>query len=268
MSWYLKYRHDPWPDKLRRRFNRHYGSWFNDQEEACASALHILLFEKLPSTTLKNRENLDAFVNNALKWVALDLKRKLRGRAYYPAEIEQHGEPVVSIYEAYCFEAKRASAIAAELCLVPAFVHACIRRINDRKWCRERQVYVSLDNDDLTDAGIDGRLVSPEEQTKQFESLDAQRIHILIEWWRKGQQNTRALAATMGPVLTGKLKSNPPPSISDQDRTMLRLLLIEGKTHKETGIQLSLAPATVGDRKIALIKRFREYLTELGLIEQ
>ncbi|OED35002.1 hypothetical protein AB833_31590 [Chromatiales bacterium (ex Bugula neritina AB1)] len=268
MSWYLKYRDDPWPDKLRKRFDQKYRKRFSDPEDACAEALKNLLFEKLPSTTIRHRDNPDALVHSAFHSCVLDLRRKQYGRAYYPREIEQHGEPVRSIYEAYCFESKQATVIAGELNLQLGFVHECICRINIRDWCRELQTHISLSDELQADMQNDSRLFTKPDQIEQFRLIDEQRISVLFGWWLKDGQGHRSLNATMEASLIKKIRLNPPPPLTDQDRIMIRLLVFEGKSHAETGRIMQLPSSTIGDRKIALFRNFRYYLVELGLIEQ
>ena len=265
MSWHLKYCEPPLLEALHERFTRRYARWFTDPEEARADVLTKLLFERLPATEIKHQDSLDAFVFNAMHFVVLDLKRKLNGRAYYPDEIEAHGEPIKSIYEAYCFEAKPARTIAEELHLLLSFVRECIARINAKKWCRERRIYVHLDDETLQ---TDNPLAAPAEPFSHMNSTDLHKATILHEWWIEGEQGLRAAVATFGPALAEKIRRNPPPTLTDQDRNILRLTVAEGKTHEQAGQLLNMPASTLGDRKLAITRRFRAYLVEMELIER
>ena len=271
MSWYLEYRNEPRLRKLRKRFMQRYASWFDDRENACAEVLHRLLFNRLPSTKVTHRRNLEALVNHGMHWEVIDLQREIRGRAYYPDEIRQRGEQAMKVYEAYCFESKLATAIAEEFSLALGFVRECINRINVKNWCRERQTHESL-NEETVDPGQAGQyavssLLSTANPIDRVDAIDRRRASILFDWWCNDKQGARAISTAVGAIIMDKLTTLPPPTLSDQDRNILRLTCIEGKTQNETGEVLNLSQSTVGTRKLALISKFRQYLTEIGMLD-
>ena len=110
-------------------------------------------------------------------------------------------------------------------------------------------------------------LLSTANPIDRVEAIDRRRASILFDWWCNDKQGARAISTAVGAIIMDKLTTLPPPTLSDQDRNILRLTCIEGKTQNETGEVLNLSQSTVGTRKLALISKFRQYLTEIGMLD-
>ena len=273
MDWYRKYREEAhWLAWYRREFDTTSRRIFDDPEDARATAIYRMLYEKLPASEPRNRDHLDAFVRTMFRNLVRDMIRERAGRPRPPAKMQLLGEPITNIFYKFCLERKPVEVIAAELALPELSVQEWVTWLRANRKCPERTATVSL-------VAMSGRhrcdefeLPSDERDDPVAADVESEQMVGIGEWLLEMtasvDERASGAQAQTGVALRVRLREMRcalSELLSDEERVILGLRYREELSTEAISAATGLPAHTVRRREKAVLGRLRTFFVVHGL---
>lgn len=268
MTWYQKYIDDPEYHQRYRASFHGVAHWFDDPEDACATALEQLFYVKLPKRTSEPPNNPDGFVMTSFQNVLVDLSRAENGRLRAPREIKRRGP----LHEAIFFQVrenfKPLSVIIEESPLPAVSVIETVEWIKANAWMPLRPLRAELENNDTGELRTDIEQHANTATDPVLENVEAEQqlamLNLILQ--PAGGEN----CAQSADVVVGDAASRVINSIRAElaldtlDRALLNEFKHGAPTVKEICQMLGSSRSEVQRRKIQLIPRIEKILGKHG----
>ncbi len=262
MCWHKKYREKFWIEWFQTDFKQKFTYSFEDPEDACADAIERLLLVKLPNAQLIHHDNLDGFVMTAFRHIVKDLIRKQDGRIRAPALLIAQGEPYLQIFYEFCLRNNPIDVIAEKLSLPVLSVKDWVKWLVAEDKCPSRPLKVSLTGNDPDNPMQEMELPADDRNDSVAQGVEDERYAAIINWTIDNSATNDDSANDLGKVMQKKLSALPKPTLTDNDRLLLRLLFWEGQSLTTAARLLKVEPYFVRNRRNAILKKIRQYFRD------
>lgn len=257
-------------------FQKRFAYAFDDDVDIFHSIVTDVLIVKLPTVSLTNKRNSDAYIKTMLRNRAWDYIFKVHKKHPIPKELEELGQPYTKIFFEFCLGKLPSDVIATKLKLALEKVKFWVQWLKTEQRCPQRPVAVSMNEVEDTLSTSNQPEYQSQREPSSVESAYSQSQWLVLARWLLGefseQENPHNSTETekIRELFKHKLEdldSCPELPLTADDVLLLRMYFEDELSYDQVGEVFNKKGHQIKYRlNENLITLLRRYFSQLGLV--
>lgn len=268
MPWYERYIEDPVHHEQYKASFSSVAHWFDDPEDACATALEQLFYVKLPSRPTEPPSNPDGFAMASFQNVLIDLARAENGRLRAPREIQRRGKEHEAIFFQIREGFKPISVIIEESALPAVSVKETIEWIKTNAWMPLRPQRSEFESGETGELRHEIEKQANDVTDPVLSNIEAEQqlamLNLILQTSGRGTSDLQSgvIIGEAARRMVNSMRSDL--ALDTLDRALLNEFKHGTPSVKEISQMLGLSKPTIRRRKHALIPRIEQVFAKYG----